>query len=817
MKIALRSLYKTPGFTAIAVLTLALGIGANTALFSTFNTLVLHPLTLPRSDRLVRIWASNNALGLNTPFLSWTRYEFIRDHQKSFSNISAATFASYSLTRDGADPEQLNSLQVTANFFPTLGIAPLRGRNFTDEEDRAGAPNVAILSYECCQRFFGGRDSVVGENITLNGASYSVIGILPPALSNPFNTVMIFAPRVFDVTDITPQQVQNGAGYINVTARLKDGVTFEQARAEVTTLAENYKAASSSTRSDGKHDSVTKTFTEELVGNFKPTFYLLLAAVGFVLLIACANVASLFLGRLSARHKEIAVRLSIGATRGQLVRQFLVESAIFSAAASVLGVLFGWWALDLIQFVTGTIGKIGVAGVVGTDLVPSGTSLNLDPATLVFAVGVSAVSALLVGFMPALQASRTDVAEVLNDTARSAGGGTRGARFRSGLIVGEVALSVVLLVGSALLFVSLDRLQRAQPGFEPHGVATAYISIAGPRYQTGPQQADFFARLAERLEALPQVKSAAVGLNVPITGFQARASYVIGGQPVPPLTERPRTWLDNVSEHYFTTMGIPLREGRVFNERDNEKAPNVCIVNDSFAKRLFPGESALGKILLRGPDAEIKCEIVGVVGDVKVAGLNAPLPDELYVPFRQLARPVGNFVVRTDGDSAALQSTMRSALASLDSTVGLTLFTTMDAALSSSLSVQRITAWLTIGFAGVALLLSAVGLYAVIAFAVIQRTSEIGLRMALGAQREQVIRLILRSGLRLVALGVLLGLGVAAGAARLMVSLLYQVQPLDPLIYGGVAALFAIVATLACLLPALRASRIDPIVALRTD
>lgn len=446
-----------------------------------------------------------------------------------------------------------------------------------------------------------------------------------------------------------------------------------------------------------------------------------------------------------------------------------------------------------------------------------GAKLVLDGPTLAFTVGISTFSALLVGCVPAWEASRTGVAEVLKDTTRSAAGGTRGARFRSSLIVVEVALSVVLLVGSVLLLVSLGRLQRTQPGFEPRGVATAYVSIADSRYATGPQQANFFAQLVTRLESLPQVKSAAVGYDVPLTGFQASTTYVIGGQPVVPPGERARAWLDSVSEHYFTTMGIPLREGRVFAEGDNDQAPNVCIVNVSFAKRLFPGESAIGKTLLRGSAGEIKSQIVGVVGDVKSSKLNESAPDEIYLPFRQLPRSISTLVVRTEGDPATLQSTMRAALASIDGTVALTFFTTMDSALGSSLIFPRITAWLTGAFAGVALLLSTVGLYSVIAYAVTQRTSEIGLRMALGAQREQVIRLILRSGLRLVALGLVLGLGGAAAVGRLMASLLYQVQPLDPFVYGAVAAVFAIVATLACLIPALRASRIDPLVALRTE
>ena len=412
---ALRQLRKSPGFTSVAILTLALGIGLNTALFSAFNTFVLHPLTLPQADRLVRLWVSNPAMNCNIPYVSWPRYEFIRDRQKSFSNISASGFASYALTRNGADPEQLNALQVTTSFLPTLGIMPLRGRNFTKEEDSVGGANVAILSYECWQRYFGGRDSVVGQSIMLSGASYAVVGVLPPTLSQPFNTVMIFVPRVFEPQDIATEQVQNGAGFLNVTARLKDGVTFGQATAEMKILSENYKAAFSE-RVDGKYDSVTKTFAEELVGNFRSTFHLLLAAVGFVLLIACANVASLFLGRLSTRRKEIAVRLSLGATRGQLVRQFLTESIVFSVAAGLLGVLLGCWALDLIQqIIAGAIGKSGVAGVLGTNPLPAAAPLSLDGMTLAFTIAVSVLSALFVGCVPALEASRAGVAEVLKE------------------------------------------------------------------------------------------------------------------------------------------------------------------------------------------------------------------------------------------------------------------------------------------------------------------------------------------------------------------------------------------------------------------
>jgi putative ABC transport system permease protein len=799
---AARSLLKAPGFTLVAVMTIAVGIGANTALFSTVNTVVLHPQSFPQSDRLLRLWASNAGVGLNAPAMSWPRYEFIRDHQRSFTSVSVAAFTGYTVTREGADPEQANTVAVTASFLPTLGVVPLHGRNFTREEDTPGGPRVVIISYEFWQRAFGGQDSVVGELLALNGNRYTIVGITPPAMSNPYRTVLLYVPRPFEGNGFTLQQVQSGGGYLGATARLKPGITLEQARGEVASLSRDYRTAFPE-KLDGKDDIVLKTFAEELVGNIRPTFYLLLGAVGLVLLIACANVSSLFLGRLSARHREVAVRLSLGATRGQLVRQLLAESALFSLVAGAAGLLVAWWALAAIQHLA-------------ADQFPPGVTLALDARALVFTVGVSACCALLVGLVPAWHASRATLSEILKDSARGSSG-ARTTHFRSTLIVGEVALSVVLLVLSGLLLVSFIRLQRAPAGFDPHGVATSLLALPVTRYPTDAQQADFYDQLIERLEAHPQVKRAAVVVGLPLSGIQPRSTYAVAGRPIPPRPERALASLDVVTDHYLEAMRIPLREGRSFEARDGDKSPRVCLINESFAKRLFPGESALGKVLLRGPDADIRVEIVGVVGDVKSTGLTAPPPDEIYLRLRQLAEPLTFIVVRTDGDPAALRSLLRSTVIDLDRNQPIAQFQTLEASLAEALGAQRVAAWLSMVFAAVALLLSALGLYSVLAYAVTQRTSEIGIRMALGAQRQEVVALVLRSGLKLVAVGLLAGLGAAAGAARLIQTLLYYVTPLDPLIYAAVSVLFASVAIAACLLPSLRASRIDPIIALRAE
>ena len=803
LRFAFRSLLKTPGFTAVAVLTIAVAIGANTALFSIFNRLVLHPIDLPDADRIVRIWTNNQERNVVGPVLSVPKFELLRDQQTSFSSLDAAAFNSAVLTREGADPEQLSSLNVTTGFLPTLGLPPARGRNFTPEEDAANGPPVCLLGYDIWKNRFGQRESLVGETIMLNGIATTVVGILPEKLPAPISFVQMVSPWPFAPPGIQPQAVQGGAGFLQVTARLKPGISFAQADAEVRTLSKRYAAAYPG-RLDATNENELRTWVEETVGPVRPTFVLLLAAVGLVLLIACANVSSLFLGRLSARQKEIAVRVSMGATRWQLIRQFLTETAVFCATAAALGVLFALWSLGAIErLLTGTL--------------PAGTVLTLDGLTLAFTIALSAAAVLVIGLVPAWQASRVNLSEVLKDAARGAPGGARGSRFRNFLITTEVALSVALLIGSGLLLISFVKLQATPAGFNPRGIASAFVNLPAQRYATKGQQADFYYQVIENLRANPQVKGAAAALSLPISGFGPRAVYAVEGRPIPPTSERAIASLNFVSDDYFSLLQIPLQSGRLFAATDREKSPGVCIINASFARRLFPDKPAVGQALLRGQNADIRLEIVGVVADVKSQGLNSPPPDTMYVPLQQWGGVGNTLVVSTSGDAAAMQSVLRASVAKVDKSLAISFFTTMDSALQQSLGIQRITAWLTGVFAGVALVLSAVGLYSVLAYAVTQRTSEIGIRMALGADKGQVINLILSQGLRLVAIGLGIGLAVSAAGARLLASLLYQIEPLDPVVFAGVAVLFSLVAVLACLLPSLRASRIDPLVALRTE
>lgn len=802
-RLALRQLLKSPGFTAIAVLTIAVGIGANTALFSIFNRLVLAPLDLPQPDQVVRLWANNPDRNLLAPVISVPKYEMFVQQQTVFASLSASVFNGHILQRDGADPESLASLNVTQSWIPTLGLPLVRGRNFTLDEDRPGAPRVVIITEALWKSHFGARDGIVGETLMLSGVPHTVVGVLGGPLPAPISFVSFIVPRALEGIGLTPEQIRAGSGFMSATARLKPGVTFAQADAEVRTISQRYKEAFSG-NIDLNNNTELRTWVEEQVGNIRPTLYVLLTAVGLVLLIACANVSNLFLSRLTARHKEIAVRLSLGATRGELVRQFLLETALFCAISTGLGVFFAVWSLSATE------------QLLVNQLAPN-TRFTLSGPTLGFTIAISVAACVIIGLVPALQASRVNLSDVLKDSGRGTPGGAKGGRFRSYLVVVEVALSVLLLVGSGLLLATFLKLQSVPPGFNPKGIASTAVNIPTQRYTTGDMQNQFLDQVMERLRANPQVKNVAVGSSMPVGGFGARAVYAVKGQPLPPPDKRPIGYLFIVSEDYFKLFGIPLRAGRAFGPQDKAGAPGAVIVNESFAKRLFPGEDALGKVILRGPQASIEHQIVGIVGDVKANGLNVAAPDILYFPHRQMPRPFTNLAAQIDGDPVALQAILRTAVSGVDRTQAITLFQTMDAGLRNALGFQRIVATLTGVFAAIALVLSAIGLYSVLAYAVTQRTSEIGIRMALGASHEQVLSLILTSGLKLVLIGLGVGLVVAAGTSRLLAQLLYDVKPLDPAIYLGVAVLFALVGALACLLPARRATKVDPLVALRAE
>jgi predicted permease len=614
--------------------------------------------------------------------------------------------------------------------------------------------------------------------------------------------VQLFAPRVFEAGGLTFVQVNAGATFAQPIARLRAGVSIEQARAELAAFSAGYQQRHPASI-DANNVSEPRPFVASLVAGIAPGIYALLGAVACVLVIACANVSSLLLARLLKRQKEIALRLSIGATRGMLVRQFLLETLVIASAASLLGVLLANWGLAALQ------------SAIASQLPPN-TTLSLNWRTLLVSAAVAFGCTLLTGLLPALQASRVDVAEQLKDAGRGSSA-SRGRRARQTLIVGEVMLSVVLLAGAALLLVTFMRLQRTPAGFEPHGAAAAFVGLAGNRYATPPQQIDFFTRVVEALRAQPGVSEAAVSLGIPLSGGAARTSYGVAGRPLPPLGQRDLVTFNVVSDRFFDLLEIPFVDGRNFNPDDRLTSPRVCVINQTLANRLFPNRSAVGESLLLGPDGSTRIEIVGVIRDVKTLGVNLPVPDEMYLPARQRAQPGLNLLARTTGDPAQLQSAIRRAVAEVDASQATSFFATLDSTVILSLGTQRLVAMLTTIFAAIAFGLALVGLYSVMACFVSQRRNEIGIRMALGATRRQVVALVMRNGLALVGLGLLLGTGAAALSGRAIRQLLFGIDPANPWIYLVVASAFALVAAIACLGPSLRASRIDPISALRAE
>ncbi|MEO8360106.1 MAG: ABC transporter permease [Vicinamibacteria bacterium] len=799
---ALRQLAKSPLLTSAAVLSLALAIGANTALFSIFDQLVLRPHSFSDPKSLVRVWVQSSSTQVPGPALSLTKYEFARDNQTVFTSVAASAQTSLVYTRVNAEPEQLDVQRVTASFFPTLAISPAIGRNFDPSEDKAGGSDVTVLSHEFARAHFGTASAALGQMVTLNGIDHRVIGVMPPHPSAPYSGTQAFITHTWDPATLNAAQVQAGARYLQVTARLRPGVTLKEANQELAILDSRYESAFVG-RLDAKTPMILKTLSEELAGALGTTLGFLLGAVGAVLLIACANVSNLFLASLSARSKEVTIRLSMGAERRHITQQFMVESLIFSALATGVGAAGGRAALFLIQ--RAAINQL-----------PPDTTLNFSPLTYIFMASVCMICTIAVGLFPAMQSPSFGIATVLRDASRGVPGGARGTRFRSGLIVAQVAVSAVLLVGSALLMLSFYRLQHTPAGLKTDGVATALLNVPVDRYKTPPERADFYRRVVERLKSNPQIKDASVAFGLPFAGPPV-SPYTIFGQPVRPAPERALANLHIVGPDFFNVLGIPLMEGRLMSERDDFNAPGVCLINESFARRLFPSESAVGKRLLRGIGADIPVEIIGVVGNVRANGLTLPAPDAIYYAFAQVPKPTANLLARVDGDPHLLEKVMHDAVSQVDAAQPVASFQTMDAVLQQTVGLQRLLASVVALFATVALFLTSVGLYGVIAYSVAQRTSEIGVRIAIGARPKQIILHVLSDGMKLVSVGLIVGLGLAAMAGRTMSSLLFSVSAVNGPLYFVVALLFAMVAALACLTPAMRAARIDPLLALRGD
>ncbi|HEV2861401.1 MAG TPA: ABC transporter permease [Pyrinomonadaceae bacterium] len=793
-----RKLRKSPGFSLVAVMTLALGIGANTAIFSVVNAVLLRPLPFDRPEQLISVFGTNARRSSFSRPHSYLNFSDLRAQNQTLEGMAAYTGATAALSGDGA-PEQLSGVVASGDIFRVLKARPLMGRLLAPEDEKPGGSAVTVISHGLWQRRFGGDRGIVGRVIKLDGREREVVGVTPADFSFEFVTDATDFWMPIDPT--APGYQSRGAIFLDSIGRLKQGVTVEQARADLdivaSRLAEQYQDSNAGI---GVRLAAAQ---EELVGDVRPTLLVLLGAVGFVLLIACANVANLLLARSAGRHREIAVRRALGAWRARIVRQLLTESVLLAMAGGLLGLLFALWGVRLLSaFVP--------------ENVPRFNETSIDLRVLGFTLAASLLTGLLFGLAPALQSSRVDLNEALKEGGR---GGTEGRgrrRFRSLLIVVEVALSLVLLVGAGLLIKSFVKLRNTDPGFDASNTLTASLSPAAVRYDTDEKVNDFYRLLVERVRALPGVESVG-GVNpLPLSDNNLSFSFsVVGQAPLPPGQGQSAS-ARFVTPDYFRAQGVPLRAGRVFTEADKKGAPAVLVVNEAFARRYLPGVDPLGQRLRLGVN-RIEGEVVGVVGDIRGSRLATPAAPEYYVPASLVNFGDMTLVIRTSADPASLTPSLRQIVSEMDKELPLYDVRTMEALVARSVARQRFSMTLVGVFAALAMLLSAVGIFSVMSFLVAQRTHEIGIRMALGAQRRDILSMVVRQGVVLTVVGVAVGLAAAFALTRLMSGLLYEVSATDPVVYGGITVLLAGVALLACYVPARRATKVDPLVALRYE
>ena len=799
VRYAIRQLLKSRGFTLVAILGLALGIGANVAFFSVVDAVFLRPLPYREPDRLVRLSSTNEAQRLTRIGFSYSRYDAVQAQQQVFSDLALFIGNAFTVTGRG-DPEQLIGIQASATLLPALGLHPVIGRNFTEIEDRAGGEHVVLISHAMWRQRFDAAPSVLGQTLTLNGAPYTIIGVLPEAATAfPLNQFQIWTPRPADVPFLIPSQLNNGGYFFQAVARLRPGVSLMQAREAMNVIASSYRSAHPG-NVDAPSQIEVVPVLDDAVGQQRRSYLLLFGAVGCVLLIACANIANLVLARFAGRRREIAARLALGASRFDVVRQLVTESLLLAVLGGVAGVLLAQWALAaLVAF--------------GADLIPRALEIRIDSPALGFALIVSLATGLAIGLLPAWHAAGVNVQDALKDAGRGSIGS--GGRVRAGLLVAEVSLSLVLLIAVGLLLTSFARLQQVKPGFEPNGVFTAQLALPPERYPREKLVA-FYEQLYQRLSTLPGSTSAALTDRVPLTGGQSPAPIAVVGRPLPPLSERPQANRHLVSPRYFATLGIPIRSGRDFDERDSARVPHVVIVNETFARRNFPGENPIGRTLVTGM-AQLPSQIVGVVADVRSTSLNTPPESDYFLPALQRPEAFTNLLVRTNVSPAAMLPVVRDALRSVDPELPLLQPQTLTARIAQTVADRKLALTLLAAFALLALVLASLGVYSVMAHLVTFRTGEIGLRMALGASPGVVMRMVLGHGRRLTLIGIAVGIAGALVVSRLMQQALFEVDAADPLVYLALSVFLLVVTECASWFPARRATRIDPVIALRAE
>jgi putative ABC transport system permease protein len=803
IRFGLRMLRKNPGFTAVAALTLALGIGANTAVFSVVYAVLLRPLTYKDPAGLVVLHETTPRIG--TVSVSYPNFLDWRDQSHAFSQMAAVGQVDFNLA-GVTQPEHISGDSVSPNFLSMMGIRPFLGRDFDASEEKAGTAPVVLLSYSLWQSHFGGDPNVVGKTITLDGRDFTIAGVLPSNYRSVDKTDVMLPMGVWLKDNSEDAKDRGARGDMVVIGRLAPGVRLAQARAEMEGIAARIEK-----EYPGSNDQFSVALLpirDAFVKDIRPAILVLFGAVMFVLLIACANVANLFLVRGASRTKEVALRIALGASRGRIISQMLTESFVLAFLGGVLGL------------------ALAVGGIRGLgQLIPasllSGAAANLNSGVLLFAACVVVLAAFIFGLAPALQLTKPDVQSELKEGGRAASAGAAQNRVRGALAIAEISAALILLVGAGLMMKSLYRLMEVDPGFRPDRVLTMGMELRTQQYSKDPAVLNFWQQVLDKVSALPGVEAAAVGTHIPLADSHGRTDITIEGMALPRPGNYPHPDVHTVSPGFVATLGIPLLRGRTFTDADNENAPFVGMINAMVARRFFPNEDPVGKRFVFGHPSEKNppkwCTIVGVVGDTKMYGLANPARLEVYVPFRQDANSDMTLVVKSGADPAALTSAIREAVQSIDKDQPLIAISTMKELVSNSLATRRMTLVLLGLFSGLALVLGAIGIYGVISYSVAQRTHEIGIRMALGAPRRDVFRLVVGEGLKLAGAGIAVGIVAAFGLARLMSSLLYGVSATDFETFAGVAILLALVAMLACYVPARRAMRVDPMVALRYE
>ena len=802
LRFALRGLSKRPGLTAVALITLGLGIGVSTAIFSAVDSVLLRPLPLKDPARLVAVWEHTPSLGIAQNHMAPANYFDLRNHNQVFEGAGAFSEFTTNLTGAG-EPERLEGQLVTANVFNLLGVPPALGRTFSAEEDQVGREHVVVLSDALWRRRFNRDPSIINRTITLNSESFTVIGVMPAGFFFPEREAELWIPWAME-----PEQAAGrGDHYLRVMARLKPGISIERANAETESLA-SHLAADYPKTNEGL-GILVRSFHEDYVGDLRLPILILFAAVGVVLLIVCANVANLLLAQATTRRREVAIRMALGAGRWTIARQFLIESLLLAAGGGLLGVLAAVWGVEaLAKLLPESLSKL--------------QAIAVDGRVLLFTLAAIVLTQIAFGVGPALHAAAANPGESLSETSRDLAGGVSGRHVRRLLVVSEVALAVVLLVGAGLLIRSFQRLRQVDLGFKTDHLLTMRMDLPMPKYLKAETRDLFYGELLRRVEEIPGVESAGMISFLPLSTSGMKFSFSVEGRAQPGDMNLPFALYRAVSPDYFHATEIPLQRGRFFDAHDSRDSQPVVVVNRRLAEQFWPGEDPTGKRLKVGPvdSPNAWATVVGVVGDVRQAGFYGDQQFELYAPSEQERRSwlaPRDLVVRTSGDAGSIAGAVRQAVWAVDKDQPVSNVRTMDQVFAAAISRERFQMLLLGLFAALALVLACVGLYGVISYGVAQRTHEIGVRMALGAQPRDVLRLVIRQGMVLTLAGLLLGTAGALAATRVMTDMLYGVTPSDAITFASVGVLLVLVALVACYIPARRATKVDPLVALRYE